>query len=196
LHEAGMDSRTLGSVKIATIGPATTNSVWERLSVRVDYEPAEAVAEAALAQWPDSTLAGSKVLVPCGSDARNVLPKGLRAIGAEVDVVAVYDTVVDSAGGVEMLQMLDQKSIDALTFTSSSTVNNFMKATGLESAELKRQLGGTVIAAIGPVTAQTLRESGFEPHVIADEHTINGLVSALELHFAAAVVGSIGARNG
>ena len=181
LATLNFDARAFGKAKIATIGPATAQAVWEHLKIRADYTPTEAVAEAVLAQWPDANMTGKRVLLPRAAEAREILPDHLRERGATVDVIPIYETVLDAAEADELRRMLQNNELDALTFTSSSTVRNFAQAiTNGNLAELPALLGAALVAAIGPVTADTLREMGINPQIVAAEHTLPGLLAALE----------------
>jgi len=121
-------------------------------------------------------MEGLRVLLPRADLARPALAEGLREAGATVDEVVAYRTVRPSEGDAEAVrQALAEGKIDVLTFTSSSTVRNFLAAlTPLPSLPER-----TVVACIGPITARTAREMGLPVHVVAVEHTIEGLVRAL-----------------
>ena len=181
LAALNLDARAVGRAKIATIGPATALAVWEHLKIRADYTPTEAVAEAVLAQWPDADMSGKRVLLPRAAEAREILPDQLRERGAIVDVIPIYETVLDATEAEELRRMLKNGELDALTFTSSSTVRNFAQAiTNGNLSELPALIQETLVAAIGPVTADTLRELGIAPQIVAQEHTLPGLLAALE----------------
>ena len=176
-----LDARNFGRAKIATIGPATAQAVYEHLRIRADYTPTEAVAEAVLAQWPDADMTGKRVLLPRAAEAREILPDHLRERGATVDVLPIYETVLDAAEADSLREMLKNGELDALTFTSSSTVRNFAQAiTNGNLTEFPPLIQETLVAAIGPVTADTLRELGVTPQIVAQEHTLPGLLTALE----------------
>ena len=175
------DSRAIGNAKIATIGPATALAVWEHLKIRADYTPTEAVAEAVLEQWPDADMTGKRVLLPRAAEAREILPDQLRERGATVDVLPLYETILDTAEADNLREMLKAGEIDVLTFGSSSTVRNFAQAlTNGNLSELPALVGTALVAAIGPVTAETARELGINPQITAAEHTIPGLLAAIE----------------
>jgi uroporphyrinogen III methyltransferase / synthase len=184
LDALGLDARVFGGAKVAAIGPATAEAVRRQLGVRADFVPGEAVAEAVLAGWPDAEMAGKRVLLPRASEARELLPEKLRERGAIVDVVPVYETVLDDSEADSVRERLRRGEVDVLTFTSSSTVRNFARAAALSAEELAELSRSCLVAAIGPVTADTAREHGLTPAVVAPEHTIAGLVAALEQHFA------------
>ncbi len=159
------DVRALHGVTVAAIGPATAAALAAR-GVVPDLVPAEAVSEALLAALGD--VAGRRVLVATAAGARAVLSDGLRAGGAEVDVLHLYRTVPEpvDAGVV--------RGADLVTFTSSSTVS------GLAAALGDGGLAGLRALSIGPVTSATLREHGVEPVGEADPHSVDGLVTAVE----------------
>jgi uroporphyrinogen III methyltransferase / synthase len=104
------------------------------------------------------------------AEARDVLPDALRDRGADVDIVALYETVREDPGAEAIEEAM---AADYVTFTSSSTVRNFLETTGGRLPE------GTRVASIGPVTSATLRDAGFEAHVEAGRHDPEGLVEAL-----------------
>lgn len=165
LEALGLDSRALQGMRVAAIGPATAAALRAR-GVAPDYMPEEYVAEAILAGVGD--VAGRRILLPRADIARRALAEGLRARGAHVDEIAAYRTL--PADGL----LPDLSQADAITFTSSSTVRNFIQAAGGPDA-----LQGLVVVCIGPITAATCRELGITPDVVADEYTIDGLVRAL-----------------
>jgi uroporphyrinogen III methyltransferase/synthase len=185
LEALELDARAFAMTKVAAIGPATASVLREKLGIRADFVPTEAVAEALVDQWPDMEMRGKRVFLPRAREAREVLPERLRAMGAMVDVIPVYETVAMEQPGT-LLEDLMAGNIDAITFTASSTVKNLMQALAIGSAEskLRAYLKGVCLAVIGPVTGQTLKEYGFEPTIVAEEHTMAGLVKALESYFA------------
>ncbi len=195
----GYDARALRGVRVATIGPATAAAL-ERGGIVADLIPGEFVAEgvaAALiqdAQERGPTLAGKHILLPRAAEARKVLVTELQEVGALVDEVAAYYTVpvaADDERGREVLRMLRERQIDILTFTSSSTVRNFVswfKSSSQAASEtedlsdLLAPLNALTIACIGPITSQTARELGLHVTIQASEFTIDGLVSAIIQH--------------
>ncbi|MGC8666965.1 MAG: uroporphyrinogen-III C-methyltransferase [Chthonomonadales bacterium] len=182
LEQMGADARAFGGTKLAAIGPGTAAALaaW---GLRADFVPSQFVAEAVADEWPEHDMAGKRVLLPRARGARDVLVERLAAMGAAVDAVPAYDTVMDGAGAQELIQELQQGEIHAITFTSSSTVRNFVAAVGPQKAQEAAR--GVVIASIGPITSATVRELGMEPTVEAGEHTIPGLVQALVGYFEA-----------
>ena len=126
------------------------------------------MAEGLLEALEDESLEGGRVLVARAAEARDVLPVGLRERGAEVDVVALYETVAEPLGAAQLEALAGATHV---TFTSSSTVRFFLEGGG--------QVGGARVVSIGPVTSETLRERGIEPHTEAARHDIDGLVAAI-----------------
>lgn len=172
LKSRGLDVRAMGSAKLAAIGPATASAL-EGFGLRVDYVPSEYVAESVVRDFPvDPT--GKKILIPRAKDARETLPEMLREQGADVRVAAIYETVLEDSDAVPVRDMIESGEIDAITFTSSSTVRNFMSL--LDRTDLPERI---TIACIGPITAQTARDFGLNPTVVAEEYTIEGLVESL-----------------
>lgn len=173
LRAAGKDAQALSGLRVGAIGPATAAALAAR-SVRAAFIPQQYVAEAILAEIGD--VAGQRILLPRADIARQALVEGLRARGAEVDQVAVYRTV-PADPPPEAWEALRSGRIDVITFTASSTVRNFV--TLVEGRGLRGVLDGACIACIGPVTARTAEELGLRVDIVAQEHTIDGLVEAI-----------------
>jgi uroporphyrinogen III methyltransferase / synthase len=179
LRKSGNDAGGFGGVRFAAVGSATAEALFDQ-GVRADILAVEfrgeGLARAIVASSP------KRVLVAQALIARNALANDLRAAGVEVDVVAAYEThAADPSAIGPVKEDLVADRIDAVLFTSSSTVTHLMDALGERAAEL---LSGTVVACIGPVTAETARERGLRADVIAAEYTLAGLLDALERHFA------------
>jgi uroporphyrinogen III methyltransferase/synthase len=168
LAAAGLDARSLAGARIAAIGPATARSLKQG-GISADVIPEHAVAES-LVQALDG-LEVRRALVARAHEARDVLPQALRERGAQVDVIALYETLPEP---LSERVLTAARNANYLTFTSSSTVRNFLQAAGSEMLS-----PATRIVSIGPVTSATLREYGFEPHVEAERHDVTGLVEAL-----------------
>jgi len=179
LADWGIVAGDIGRVAVAAIGPATAAAL-ARHGVTPDVVPQRFVAEAvvrALAARGD--LRGKRVLLPRAREARDALPEGLRAHGAVVDVIPVYDTVREPGDGAALAAELRAARIDAVTFTSSSTVRHFVDLVGREAAAC----GRFAAAVIGPVTAATASELGVPVAVEAEEYTVPGLVHAVARFF-------------
>jgi uroporphyrinogen III methyltransferase/synthase len=184
MRNAGLDARALTKPKkqvgdagspagtgttVAAIGPGTARALAKR-GITADIVPERFVAESLVELLAAVEVSGRRVLVARAAEARDVIPEHLEGRGAEVDVVALYETVREapSAEAVEGAQ-----AADYVTFTSSSTVRNLTEALGERFPKDAR------IVSIGPVTSEAAREAGLEVHVEADPHDIGGLVAAL-----------------
>jgi uroporphyrinogen III methyltransferase/synthase len=170
LDRSDRDLRNL-KAKLCAIGPATRSAV-EALHLRVDVMPQEYVAESLVEALAAEDLKGKRVLLPRAAVARDLVPDTLRERGAVVDVVEAYRTVIPTDATARAKAALAHKP-DWITFTSSSTVTNFLAVTGREA------LAGIKVASIGPVTSATARAAGLVVDVEANPHTIEGLVHAL-----------------
>jgi len=179
LPEWGLAARDLAHVAVAAIGPATAEAL-ARYGVTPKLVPRKYVAEAVVAALGErGDLRGKRVLLPRAREARDALPEGLRTLGATVDVIPVYETVRETGDGSELAAQISAGTIDAVTFTSSSTVRHFVELVGRAAATS----GRFAAAVIGPVTAATARELGIAVAVEADEYTVPGLVEALVRYF-------------
>lgn len=178
LRDRGGDLRALHGIRVATIGPATAAALAEA-GIRADVVPDEYRAEAIL-EAMDDDLHGTRVLIPRAAEAREALPAGLRARGAHVDVVAVYRTVQVADQSETVLGLLRAGQVDAVTFTSSSTVVNFAEM--FPGEDLPALLKGVTIACIGPITAETADRYGLATHVMPAAFTIPALADALVTH--------------
>jgi uroporphyrinogen III methyltransferase/synthase len=169
LAPAGLDARAVGGLSIAVIGPGTASALGRR-GLRPDLVPERFVAESLLDAFPAGP---GRVLLARAEAARDVLPDGLRAKGYDVDVLAVYRTE-PVPPDPEVLERVRGGRIDAITFTSSSTVDNFCDAVGLVPADAPPH-----VVSIGPVTSASARARGLRVDAQAEPHTIDGLVEAL-----------------
>ncbi len=183
---ANGDVRDLHGVRLCTIGPSTASHL-QRYGIRVDLMPAEfradAVAEGLLAA---GHVKGQRILIPRADIARDQLAEELREAGAEVTEVVAYRTLPGSTdrGGYDVYRMLLDRQIDAVTFASASAVRNFVAMLGRDqAADLLRT---TVVASIGPVTAEAAQQLDIATTVMPERYTIPDLVDALVEHFARA----------
>jgi uroporphyrinogen III methyltransferase/synthase len=187
LDRQGLDLRAVPrGARIAAIGPATARRV-EEAGLRVDVTPEEYRAEALIEALAHGSLAGKRVLIPRARVAREILPEKLRESGAEVVVPPAYESVPSGEGRERLRELLENGGVDCVTFTASSTVENFVRAFG-EEEEAVRLLSETSVACIGPITAETARKYGIVVDVEAGEYTIAGLVDAVVDLFAAGPV--------
>ena len=179
------DVRELKGVRICTIGP-TTASRLGRYGIRVDLTPAEFRTDALIeAMKAHAAVENAKVLLPRSDIARDLLADELRSAGANVVEVVAYHTALASGereGDHDVYRMLLDGQIDAVTFTSASTVRNFVEILGHDQAiDL---LKNTVVGCIGPVTAEAAQQLNITTAVIPERYTIPDLVHALAEHFA------------
>jgi uroporphyrinogen III methyltransferase/synthase len=169
LQDGGRDARALAAARIAAIGPGTAAALAAH-GISADILPQSFLAESlveALAEVPVR-----RALVARALQAREVLPDALRARGAEVEVLALYETTPEPLSEDALAAA---RAADYITFTSASTVRFFLQAAGGEAALSAR----TRIVSIGPVTSEALREHGMEPHIEAERHDIEGMIAAL-----------------
>jgi uroporphyrinogen III methyltransferase/synthase len=181
---AAGDVRDLKGVRIATVGPSTAARL-QRYGVRVDLTPEEYRAESLVGALADgASLKSARILLPRADIGRDVLAEQLRDAGADVDDVIAYRTTLAQGTGEgdrDIYRMLLDGEIDAVTFTSASTVRNFAQLHGRDQAA--DLLAGTVVACIGPVTAEAAQQLGIATTVMPDKYTIPDLVDALVAHF-------------
>jgi len=176
MQARGLAAGDFSGVEVAAVGSATAWALGE-LGLRVSVTPWEYVAESLVAAVGDR-VAGQRVLLVRAAVARDVIPDALRARGATVDVVDAYRTVIpsDSVTAVRTICAAGGRTPDAATFTSSSTVTNFLnllRTAGVEAPKTMRAV------SIGPITSGTLRENGWAAAAEADPHDLNGLVAAV-----------------
>ena len=173
LDAAGKDARALARAKVAAIGPATAAAL-AACGIRADCVPGEYRAEAVVEALKGDVRSGTRVLLARAEEAREVLPESLKALGAEVDIVAAYCTRQAEADGAALARKLADGEIDIVTFTSSSTVKNLCAILG--SAEPLRHAR---CVAIGPITAKTCEALGVKLAAVAEEYTIEGLIETI-----------------
>jgi len=171
-------------VHVAAVGTGTAEALAER-HIRVDAIPDEFLGGRIAAALGD--LAGRRVLLPRADLGRPETPEALRAAGALVDDVTVYHTVPAVADPTGLARLED--GVDAVTFTSPSTFTNFVALVGRRMEDL---LAGAAVASIGPVTSAAIRDAGHPVHVEPAEHTMAGLVDALDTFFASHATGVAG----
>lgn len=175
LHHAKKDSRLLAGVKVAAIGVQTAAQL-RKFGIYADIVPLEFRAEGIVEALAGLIEPGMKVLIPRALVARDVLPVKLTELGAIVNVVPAYRTIIGDTDGAAVAARLAAGDISLITFTSSSTVTNLLELLGPQGAQL---ISKAQIACIGPITAATCVEHGIRPDIIADEYTIRGLVEAI-----------------
>jgi len=174
LYQAGHDARTLSAAQLCAIGPATAARLRQH-GLIAELVPTRYVAESILEAFEHTDdLKGKNILLPRAEKARAVLVEGLQRLGAVVDEVAAYRTVVEPHLGPALQAALDE-GLDWVTFTSSSTVQNFLSRVDLQALRERTPR----IASIGPVTSATIKAAGLDVDVEAAEYTIEALVKAI-----------------
>jgi uroporphyrinogen III methyltransferase/synthase len=174
------DLRSLHRARLAAVGPATADALQAR-GLNADLVPGEFRAEALAAAMRAAGVAGARVLLPRAAGAREILPILLREAGARVEAVESYRTVVPRTDPTEVRAALADGRVDLVTFTSSSTVRNFLALLGDGAPRL---LARSRIGSIGPVTSETVRQAGLEVTIQPDTYTIPALVVAIARHFS------------
>ena len=167
------DARALAGLRIAAVGPATAGALLEH-GIVVDVIPERFVAEGLLERMRErDDVAGKRVLYVTAEGAREVLPRGLEEIGAEVIVLECYRSILDGEGATRLARAIEAGRVDLATFTSGSAVRGYVEAVGDDLA------ARIPAASMGPQTTQALRDAGIEAKIEAKESTIDGLVSAV-----------------
>ncbi|HUG14897.1 MAG TPA: uroporphyrinogen-III synthase [Thermomicrobiales bacterium] len=171
VESLGLELSSLAGVRLATIGSSTADRVNSR-GLAVSFVPERAIAESMLDGLVRLGLSGARILLPRARVARNTLPDGLRAAGARVDIVEVYETRA-TAGDEDAIDDVRALGADWVTFTSQSSVRNTLAALGGRVPE------GARIACIGPITAEAAHSAGLTVDILASEHSVSGLADAL-----------------
>lgn len=171
----GLDIRCLTGINICAIGPATCERLRNH-GIKSDIVPSEYVAEGLIEELEKKIKPGQSVLLPRARGARATLPEAINEMGAHVIEVNLYSAAPVANVCVEDLGQILEGQVDLITFTSSSTVTNFVNIIGAGNVE---KLADTQIACIGPITANTAKNKGFKVDLIAPEYTIAGLIGAI-----------------
>jgi uroporphyrinogen-III synthase len=183
IRHLGLDALNFVHLKVAAIGPATEQALEEQ-QFKVDVVPGKYVAEAVVSRLRDQ-VKGQRILLVRAKVARDVIPEELRRAGAMVNVVEAYETVAPETSRTRLRSVLRESARrpDVITFTSSSTVRNFVSllnlVPGSGAAQWRAVLEGVKLASIGPVTSHTLRELGLPVDIEAREFTVSGLIQAI-----------------
>jgi uroporphyrinogen III methyltransferase/synthase len=178
LYTLNLDSRWLADTKVGAIGPATARALEER-GVRPDYLPKIYTSKGFLAGLKKGDIAGCRVFLPRADIAGGELSDGLARLGAEVQQVTAYRTVTATKSVSQAKRMLLRGEIDVITFTSASTVNSLLAILGQRWEVVKQAR----LACIGPNTAAALANKGLKAGIVATEHTVPGLIEAMERYF-------------
>jgi uroporphyrinogen III methyltransferase/synthase len=176
LLETGGDARALHPSKLCAIGQETADSMEAR-GLRPELVTSEYTAEGLAKALEGWEMEGMRVLVPRAEVARDALPSLLAKRGAEVEILPVYRAMCPPAASEALLRLFKAEGVDVITFTSSSTVVNFVRA--FPDDLLPAVLGDAEVACMGPVTADTARKLGLPVNIIAREYTTTGLVQAI-----------------
>ncbi len=180
LFKLKKDVRELKGLKVCAIGPKTQKTVEVLFGINVDLTPKEYVAEGILKEFKKSGIKGRRFFLPRATEAREILPDEIRRLGGFIDVAPVYKTIRPKKEAELARKLIKKGQVDVITFTSSSTVTNFVA--GYKKGELEKIIGDSnvVIACIGPVTRDTALRAGITVHVTAKKYTVDGLAEALE----------------
>ncbi|HDL98723.1 MAG TPA: uroporphyrinogen-III synthase, partial [Desulfobacteraceae bacterium] len=179
LYDLGLDARSLGGPRIAAVGKTTGDELL-KYGIRVDLIPEKFTGEGLAESLIAAGAGGSRVLIPRALKAREILPEMLAGAGAQVTVAPVYQNVPPQGRKEQLREQLAAAEIDLLTFTSSSTVTNFLTMVDAASPEeLHRLLDKVTIAAIGPITAKTVAQSGLKVDIQPERYTIADMVDAI-----------------
>jgi uroporphyrinogen III methyltransferase/synthase len=181
LQEQGEDVRALHGIRIGAIGPKTASGLEER-GLRLDFIPSEYRAEAVIDGLGAEEVRSKRFLLPRAAKAREILPEKILEMGGRIDVVPVYETIRPSGKREEVRDLLKKGLISCITFTSSSTVENFAKMFAEE--DLPSLVEKASIACIGPITAQTAREHGLEVKIMPKKYTIEALTAEVVEYFS------------
>ena len=168
----GVDARKIRG-RICAIGPATADALRE-MHLYPDLIPGESTSEGVAAAFRAFPMSRAHVLLPRAAAAREVIPRALEEMGARVDVVDAYRNIIppDAERRIAQYKAAGRRA-DWITFTSGSTVNNWITLAGRDS------LDGVRIASIGPATSEAIRRHGLQPDTEADPHTVQGLLDAI-----------------
>jgi len=180
VRERRGDLRGLAGVRICAVGPKTRSAI-EGEGLAVEFQPSVYRAEGLIAEAGEGAWRGRRVLFPRAAEGRDVIPDEMRRVGAALDLVTVYRTAPSVAGRARLRELLAAGTLDAVTFTSGSTVKSF--ASLLEPEQIAALAGRVAVACIGPVTATEARAAGLPVDVLAEEATIPALADALEAFF-------------
>ena len=181
LDHSGRDVRALAGARLCAIGPRTAEAL-AAARLKVDLLPTEYQAEGLIEAFSKKQIKGAKILIPRAEVARDLLPDELRAQGAEVTVAVAYRTVRPEADVAALQEALREGRIGVVAFTSSSTVRNYVECFS-SPEEAQALTSGTIVACIGPITAQTAEAYGLKVGIQAKANTVPALAEAIAEHF-------------
>ncbi len=183
LKAAGLDARVFHGLKIGAIGASTAKAVSSELGILADYTPTEAVAESLVLDWPDKDYENIRILLPQALEARETFAHSMEGLGAKVTVIPVYETVYQQNDVDVFIQRIKSQEIDAITFTASSTVHNFVRSLGGNDSIVKDLVQGIPLVSIGPVTSDAIAAHGLTVTATATKHSLDGLMEVVEQLF-------------
>jgi len=179
LYSLGMDARDLKGTDLAVVGKSTADFLLN-YGLNADLIPSTFTGEGLAESLLDQGVEGRNILIPRALQAREILPETLRGAGAQVTVAPVYENCPAAGDKESLREELQNGEVEMVTFTSSSTVRNFLAMIDAENQEeLQQLLSGIKIAAIGPITAKTVTDNGLHVDVQPTEYTITGLIEAI-----------------
>jgi len=181
LEMCGLDARALASCRVCAVGPKTGEAI-AAFGIRPDLVPTDYKAEGVVVELGKQDLSGKRVLFPRADRAREIIPRELKRMGAHVDSPVAYRNILPEKLPPEALLALEKRSVDCITFTSSSTVQNLAAMLGKD--RLVDMLKGVVVASIGPVTSETCRELGLKVEIEPPRFTLQELAAAIERYFS------------
>jgi uroporphyrinogen III methyltransferase/synthase len=181
LETHGLDSRSLGKCQVCAVGPKTSE-IFIRYGIRPDLIPANYKAEGIVDELAQRNIAGTSILYPRADLARDIIPQELVKLGANVSAPTIYQNVLPERLCPETLLALEKRSVDCITFTSSSTVLNMVKLLG--SDLLIDLLKGVAVASIGPITSKTCREIGLKVDIQPETFVLAELTESIQKHFS------------
>jgi len=178
LEEKGLDSRAIGSCRVCTVGHKTAE-VLKTYGIKADLIPSDYKAEGIVEEFAKLDIKGLKVLYPRADHAREVIPLELARMGAFVDSPISYSNVMPEKLPPEAVLALETRSVDCITFTSSSTVRNLAAMLGGEDRMLD-MLKGVAVASIGPITTKTCRAMGLKVDIQSEVFTLEAMTDGIE----------------
>jgi uroporphyrinogen III methyltransferase/synthase len=180
LDALGLDARALADCRICVVGPKTADEI-RSFGIKPDLVPTDYKAEGVIDEFSRLDMKGSRVLFPRADKARDVIPRELKRMGAHVDSPVAYRNIFPERLPPETLFALEKRSVDCITFTSSSTVQNLAAMLGEEL--MLDMLKGVAVASIGPITSKSCRDLGLKVEIEPEVSTLDALAEALEAHF-------------
>jgi len=181
LRAHNLDTRALGRCRVCAVGPKTAAALIP-YGVHADLVPADYKAEGVVAAFSAMDLSGQRILFPRGDRAREVVPAELGRLGAVVVAPVAYANETPDDIPDEALKALEERRVDCVTFTSSSTVQNLAAIVG--DNRFLHLMEGVKVASIGPITSKSCRDLGLEVHMEPAEYTLDALTAEMIRHFA------------